>query len=159
MYDAGLVGVLRQIHDDLDAAVAEAYGWPADLADEQILERLVALNRERAAEERDGKVRWLRPEFQAPGDIPAAKPAGQIEAEQVVAGGAAGEPRLPAALPDQVAAVRAALARMDDIVTLLEVSRQFAQGKRVENKVDDVLRALTLLGQAEHVDGAYFLAE
>src|SRR3546814_9573155 len=52
VYEAGLVGVLRQIHADLDAAVAEAYGWPADLADEEILERLVALNHARAAEER-----------------------------------------------------------------------------------------------------------
>ena len=29
---------------------AAAYGWPADLSDEQILERLLALNLERAAE-------------------------------------------------------------------------------------------------------------
>ncbi len=34
-------------HRKLDAAVATAYGWPADLADEQILERLLALNLER----------------------------------------------------------------------------------------------------------------
>ncbi|WP_343406097.1 hypothetical protein [Candidatus Amarolinea dominans] len=40
----GLVSILRQLHDDLDAAVAEAYGWPADLPDEEILTRLVALN-------------------------------------------------------------------------------------------------------------------
>jgi hypothetical protein len=38
-------------HKALDVAVASAYGWPADLADEQILERLLALNLERAAEE------------------------------------------------------------------------------------------------------------
>ncbi len=37
-------------HKRLDAAVAAAYGWPADLTDEQILERLLALNLERAAE-------------------------------------------------------------------------------------------------------------
>jgi hypothetical protein len=35
----------------LDAAVAAASGWPADLTDEQILERLLKLNLERAAEE------------------------------------------------------------------------------------------------------------
>ncbi len=58
--------ILAQLHDDLDAAVAEAYGWPADLADEAILERLVALNKERAEEEKRGLVRWLRPEYQAP---------------------------------------------------------------------------------------------
>lgn len=35
-------------HKKLDAAVFSAYGWPADLTDEQILERLLALNLERA---------------------------------------------------------------------------------------------------------------
>ena len=39
---------LQQVHSDLDAAVAAAFGWPADLADEEILTRLLALNRERA---------------------------------------------------------------------------------------------------------------
>ncbi len=38
-------------HQKLDAAVAAAYGWPADLSDEQILEKLLALNLERAAQE------------------------------------------------------------------------------------------------------------
>ncbi len=38
-------------HKKLDAAVSAAYGWPADLSDEQILERLLALNLKRAAEE------------------------------------------------------------------------------------------------------------
>ena len=38
-------------HKKLDAAVATAYGWPADLSDDQILERLLALNLARAAEE------------------------------------------------------------------------------------------------------------
>ncbi len=38
-------------HKQLDAAVAAAYGWPADLTDEQILEKLLALNLARAAEE------------------------------------------------------------------------------------------------------------
>lgn len=39
---------LTGLHRDLDAAVAEAYGWPADLEDEAVLARLFALNRERA---------------------------------------------------------------------------------------------------------------
>ena len=38
-------------HKKLDAAVVAAYGWPPDLTDDQILERLVALNLERAAED------------------------------------------------------------------------------------------------------------
>jgi hypothetical protein len=66
IHEQGLVSVLKQIHDDLVAAVADAYGWPVDLSDEEILERLVALNHERAEEERRGIIRYLRPEFQNP---------------------------------------------------------------------------------------------
>ncbi len=40
---------LDHAHRDLDAAVAAAYGWPADLADDAILERLFKLNQARAA--------------------------------------------------------------------------------------------------------------
>ncbi len=39
-------------HAALDATVAAAYGWPEDpasLSDDEILRRLLALNRERAA--------------------------------------------------------------------------------------------------------------
>ena len=64
IHEQGLVSVLKQIHDELDAAVFDAYGWPVTLTDEEILERLVALNAERAAEEARGLIRWLRPDFQ-----------------------------------------------------------------------------------------------
>ena len=40
---------LDNAHRDLDSAVAAAYGWPADIAEEEALARLLALNRERAA--------------------------------------------------------------------------------------------------------------
>ena len=40
---------LANAHAKLDAAVAAAYGWPADLAEGEILERLLALNLARAA--------------------------------------------------------------------------------------------------------------
>ena len=39
---------LDNAHRALDAAVSDAYGWPADLEDGEILERLLALNLERA---------------------------------------------------------------------------------------------------------------
>jgi type II restriction/modification system DNA methylase subunit YeeA len=39
---------LDHAHKALDAAVAAAYGWPADLSDEEVLARLFALNQERA---------------------------------------------------------------------------------------------------------------
>jgi hypothetical protein len=37
------------MHQALDRAVLDAYGWPHDLSDEEILARLLALNLERAA--------------------------------------------------------------------------------------------------------------
>lgn len=40
---------LDALHARLDAAVAAAYGWPADIAEEDALARLLALNLERAA--------------------------------------------------------------------------------------------------------------
>jgi hypothetical protein len=43
------VALLRLKDLELEAAaVAAAYGWPADLSDDEILERLLALNLERA---------------------------------------------------------------------------------------------------------------
>ncbi|HCF24960.1 MULTISPECIES: DNA methyltransferase [unclassified Novosphingobium] len=63
---AARAGIVDQIHNQLDAAVAAAYGWPADLPPAEIVTRLVALNAERADEERQGKVRWLRPDYQIP---------------------------------------------------------------------------------------------
>ena len=42
---------LHLAHQKLDAAVAAAYHWPPDLTDDQILEKLLALNLDRAAEE------------------------------------------------------------------------------------------------------------
>ncbi|MEI7903611.1 MAG: type IIL restriction-modification enzyme MmeI, partial [bacterium] len=77
IHEQGLITVLRQLHDELDAAVAAAYGWGEEvlkfesskvlkLTDEEILERLVALNKQRADEESRGQIRYLRPAYQRP---------------------------------------------------------------------------------------------
>ncbi len=41
----------RKPHKKLDKAVFAAYGWDPDLSDGEILEKLLALNLERAAEQ------------------------------------------------------------------------------------------------------------
>ena len=43
---------LQNAHAELDAAVAAAYGWPADLPEQEILARLLALNLARAGTSR-----------------------------------------------------------------------------------------------------------
>ena len=45
----------------LNAAAVAAYRWPADLTDEQILERLLKLNLERAAEEAKATTQAKKP--------------------------------------------------------------------------------------------------
>ena len=76
----GLASVVLSLHQQIDAAVADAYGWPHDLPDSEILTRLVRLNHERAAEEAAGQIRYLRPSYQAPGqqqlgiDLPTTAP-------------------------------------------------------------------------------------
>ena len=42
---------LQNAHANLDKSVADAYGWPADLPNHQVLENLLALNLQRHAEE------------------------------------------------------------------------------------------------------------
>lgn len=39
---------LQQLHEELDAAVAAAYGWTTEMSDEAVLEALLALNLERS---------------------------------------------------------------------------------------------------------------
>lgn len=39
---------VAQRRESLDSAVLAVYGWPSDLADDEILKRLIALNLERA---------------------------------------------------------------------------------------------------------------
>ena len=63
---AARAGIVDRLHEQLDEAVATAYGWTTDLPPSEIVARLVALNAERAAEEQAGTVRWLRPEYQIP---------------------------------------------------------------------------------------------
>ena len=40
---------LRDAHEELDRAVAAAYGWPGDISEEEALHNLLCLNRERSA--------------------------------------------------------------------------------------------------------------
>lgn len=109
--DRGLVMILDEHHEAVDAAVATAYGWSADLDEEEVLARLVALNRQRAQEEAQGMVRWLRPDYQRPRFGTPARVGEQIDTllpEPMSA--AASKPLFPSEAVERVAAVLAALA-------------------------------------------------
>jgi hypothetical protein len=66
VHELAACGTLRDLHDDLDRAVAEAYGWSWPETPAVILDRLVTLHDRRIEEEAAGTVRWLRPEYQIP---------------------------------------------------------------------------------------------
>ena len=153
IYDQGLIGILKDLHDQIDAAVAEAYGWPNDLNDEDILFRLVALNKTRAEEEARGHIRWLRPEYQNPSGALASKgktsemdlgPTAKIE-----------KAPWPQTLPDQIAAVREALAEMGE-ATPEQIARRFMRARTTS--VQPLLDSLAALGQAEKVEEGRYAA-
>ena len=143
IYEDGLVGLLRDIHDRIDRAVAGAYGWPADLSEDDILHRLVALNRERAAEEAAGHVRWLRPDYQNPDGRAAGAAQGALE---IAAAGAGGKAPWPRALPAQITAVREALETLGE-ADARTVARTFARGRAAS--VEPLLETLAGLGMIE----------
>jgi hypothetical protein len=148
IHDAGLVSVLRQLHDDLDAAVFAAYGWPATLTDAEILERVAALNAERAKEEASGLIRWLRPEYQNPKGAQAHQAALAIQTLNPQPSTLSPRRKLPwpKTLSERVKTVSAALAAVKQPVTAAEVAKAFARVKAED--VGEILETLCTMGHA-----------
>ncbi len=197
LHEHGLVSVLRQLHDDLDAAVLEAYGWsdllpllrvahgndaPAEgqtrdeakrAFDEAVLERLVALNAERAAEEARGLVRWLRPEFQNPQHAPQHAPQHVPEhaPEQTLidtsapddapddtpsAVAPAGKPQpWPKDAVAQVRAVAEVLSASPVPLTLDAIAERFTARGPWKKRLPHVLDMLEAMSRARSEDGRY----
>ncbi len=153
IYEWGLISILRDLHDQIDAVVAEAYGWPVDLNDEDILFRLVALNKERAEEEFRGHIRWLRPDYQNPTGEQASKGK---QAEMVVdAKVTFVKAPWPKSLPDQIAAVREALSELGE-ATPEQIARCFMRARTTA--VEPLLDSLAALGQAEKSESGRYTA-
>jgi len=152
IHDRGLVTLIRQHHDAIDALVADAYGWPVDLSDEDILTRLVALNKERAVEEARGLIRYLRPEFQDPGyQSPVNETMDFGEAAVALPDNIIPWPKT---LPEQVTAVQSILTASLAPLAAQDIARNF-KGKRAAT-VRPVLDALTGIGMARRLkDGRY----
>lgn len=169
IHDMGLVTVLKELHDQVDEAVLEAYGWsdlaPAlvgkpggttpslhkseaqEQAEEELLTRLVALNQERAAEEARGTVRWLRPDYQIPklGHKVAQPGAEQAEAELAIVT-TAEKPAWPKDTLQQIMLVRDALAKADapagpDAISAAFAGRNTAKRRKTVKKLLETLAA------------------
>jgi hypothetical protein len=172
IHTLGLVGVLKDLHDDLDAAVLQAYGWTDHPDAQELLVRLVALNARRATEEKIGMVRWLRPEFQNPSvlvtsDVPsnqalATRPTGQqadlaldapaheakpVKVPKATSNGLEPQP-WPATLPDQVRAVAAVLAGAPIALSLEAIEARFKSRGAWKKSLPRILDTLEALGRA-----------
>lgn len=153
IYDQGLIGILKDLHDQIDAAVAEAYGWPVDLSDEDILQHLVDLNRERHLEEIGGHIRWLRPDYQNPGGEAQASKTGELALEKEVQ--VEGQHPWPKDLPEQMSLIRAVLSDLGS-ASVEDVRKQFKRGQ--SKQIRERLETLAMLGQAEKIEGDKYAA-
>ena len=187
IYNAGLISILKEIHDDIDRATFEAYGWQdlgerlvgkpgatvpsvhksedQEQAEEELLTRLVALNLERQEEEKRGLVRWLRPDYQIPKlGAKVAKPTGeeQLEADVGVIAKEA-RPKWPSDGLAQIRIVRDVLAKAAAPAAPDEIALAF-EGRSSplrKQRVREVLETLAATGGARLADesgkGRYFI--
>ena len=152
----GRIDLLDDLHRRLDAVVADAYGWPADLSEAEYVTRIVALNAERRAGERRGQVHWLRPDFQQArvGVTPIAAADQQLEAD--LPAPADRKPAFPRDAVGQTAAVFDAL-RGTGALTPAQIAMRFTQGRRAEPRIVATLSALERLGHVAAGPGGYSL--
>ena len=219
LHERGLVSVLKQLHDELDAAVLAAYGWndlvspspfggrwraapdegafdASDNApssapsghllpegegkagrDEALLERLVALNAQRAAEEARGDIRWLRPTFQNRAEPTAVEPsllgsepaAPQLPdadtpenaASSGASSGASSALRAQKPLPwpkdpiEQVRTVAELLAASAAPLSLAQIESRFSAKGAWKKRLPPLLQMLVALGKASEENGTY----
>ncbi|MEA5478688.1 DNA methyltransferase [Pseudanabaena galeata UHCC 0370] len=185
-----LVSTLKQIHDELDNAVLEAYGWedlkPSSLSQttdsppsppilggtepsheskspsiggfrgldnlsgegltEIILDRLVTLNAQRAEEERNGHIRWLRPEYQAPNEVRTQTIIEGVGESEEVAIAPAEVKTFPKQPKDQLAAIRDLLRTSNNPWTIAQIAAKFKNGGRYKNAISENLERLEWFG-------------
>ena len=162
-----LVSTLKQIHDELDIAVFDAYGWNdllgVENVEEMILERLVKLNADRAEEERNGKVRWLRPDYQAPHETQTQQTLPGMEPPTETLPIPTEQQKFPKAFKDQLAAVRDLLRTQGNEWTVDAIAAQFKGTAKQKATIPDCLESLETLGIiAHHTENGtdrYYLAE
>lgn len=164
IHSQGLVAVLKDLHEELDAAVLQAYGLEPGLDTETLLTDLAALNTRRAAEEKTSHIRWLRPVFQNPAasqTLPNQKlvpPVRQeLQAEIELENNAKAAPGKapsqntqpwPASLPEQVRALAQVLASHSGALVVAEIETRFKGRGPWKKSLPRILETLEALGRA-----------
>ncbi len=163
IHSDGLVSLLKDLHDQIDTAVLEAYGWQ-DLAtstpladrlargdedlEQAILTRLVELNHQRAEEEKRGLIRYLRPQYQNHNyqAEPTQSEQSDLAIETPKTTTSKTKLKWPKTTREQIAQLKRLLPAIGPDASAL--SSQF--GKRApkrETQIQDLLHTLSDLGQ------------
>jgi hypothetical protein len=149
-HDKGLVSTLKQLHEEVDVAVADAYGWSKELTSDEIVERIVLLNAERAQRERNGEILWVMPSEQREMQIAPAV-AKQTVIDLDLDGEVSAEPVTrsdvwPKELPRQIAMVRDLISAQTGRTswTAEEAAKSFLGARKKD--VEQVLDSLAAVG-------------
>lgn len=122
----------------------------------KLLLRPVALNARRAAEEAQGQVRWLRPEFQNPlskQELPAQVQKGlEVDFPSNPATPNSTTQPWPTTLPDQVKAVAQVLTSSASALTLAQIEARFTGRGAWRKTLPTLLQTLQALGRAQQVE-------
>lgn len=172
IHENGLCAVLKSLHDELDRYVLAAYGWSdlvAPFTNERasaintLLERLVALNQDRSREESQGKIRWLRPEFQTKGSS-----ADQSSFESLIedeegsskkvtkSGFSITKTPWPSEIPAQVAVIAKVLADAPAPLTESAIADHFTGRGPWKKRLPELLETLVALSRARLENGHYY---
>lgn len=126
-----------------NAAVAGAYGWPVDIAEE----------------EKRGLVRWLRPDYQIPRFGSDKEKEEQLEAdlgEAILSAVSGPKPSFPSDERDQTPAVLHQLMEAEGLVEADTIAAAFRQGRKSLPAVQAVLASLYRMGLVSSSDGKRF---
>ena len=157
----GLVLIIKDLHEQIDRAAFEAYGWPHTLGDEEILARLVALNAERAEEEARGMVRWLRPDYQRPrfGKGLVSEVAVEFDLGDNVIAIDKGLPVFPKDRYEQPLSVKRVLMAASQPMSADAIARAFKGPAKVRvHRVEDILKVLLRYGDIVDMGEGKFAA-
>ncbi len=139
----GLYNVLAQLRS---ADRLAQPGPESEALEQEILTRLVTLNRERAAEEAKGHIRWLRPDFQNPGTEQSTTLNIEVTPQGLTPAPASTHP-WPAALPARVALIKSLLNTLPPDSALLAKHLTGPATPKRKSEITAILETLKLLGQ------------
>ena len=153
-HDRGRIGILDHLHRRLDERVTKAYGWPADADEATIVSGLTQLNRRRAEEETQGRVRFVRPAYQS-GKVRIIAPQ-PVQTEAVLVSPPS-RPQLPEEPGPLASALLFRLRRAGVPMQPEHLAAAFeGGGRRKTRTIEHTLAVLAVSGAVQHSETGWF---